>query len=88
MKAFFTLIEPGALRVLVASALSWSASVQAHECRGVTSPDQLRADAADLSLDGLGIRKATFLKVNVYVAALYVTVPTHDANALIASSES
>jgi len=64
-----------------------SANAPARECRGVAFPDRIRVDASDLSLNGLGVRKATFLKVNVYVAALYVARPTHDVNALIASNE-
>ncbi len=87
MQAFFRQVEHGVLRIVVASALLWSTSIQARECHGVVFADEAHADTADLSLNGLGIRKATFLKVNVYVAALYVTRPTHDANALIASND-
>jgi hypothetical protein len=56
------------------------------ECKGVEFPQHMRLDGRDLTLNGLGIRKATFLKVNVYVAALYVTKPSHDAQALVEST--
>ena len=49
------------------------------ECKGVSFPDQSGA----LKLNGLGLRQATFLKVDVYVAALYVAQPSGDANAIL-----
>ena len=45
---------------------------QGKECKGVTFPEQARVDGTTLTLNGLGLRQATMLKVNVYVAALYV----------------
>ncbi len=48
-------------------------------------PEHAQVDGTDLTLNGLGVRKATFLKVNVYVGALYVVHPSHDPQALIAS---
>ena len=50
-------------------------TAQARECKGVQFPEQLHVVGNDLSLNGLGMRKATFLKVNVYVGALYVPHP-------------
>jgi Chalcone isomerase-like len=55
----------------------------ARQCEGVDFPEHLQLDSTPLILNGLGIRKATFLKVNVYVAALYVTSPSRDAGTLI-----
>jgi hypothetical protein len=40
-------------------------------------------DGSTLALNGLGIRQATLLKVNVYVAALYVAKTSSDANAIL-----
>ena len=54
----------------------------ARECRNVDFPSHQQVNGTDLTLNGLGIRKATILKVNVYVAALYVTTPSQDPNAL------
>jgi hypothetical protein len=58
------------------------AMAQDRQCRGIDFPGHVQVNSTELSLNGLGIRKATFLKVNVYVAALYVTTPSHDARAL------
>ena len=58
-------------------------SVQARECKGIDFPEHLQVSGHDLTLNGLGMRKATFLKINVYVGALYVTRPSHDAQPLI-----
>ena len=59
---------------------------RAKECKGVSFPDSLQLDGRALTLNGLGLRQATMLEVNVYVAALYVTKPSADANALLGSS--
>ncbi len=56
------------------------------ECKGVSFPEQLQSEGATLKLNGLGLRQATFLKVNVYVAALYVAQTSEDANAILKSS--
>jgi len=58
-------------------------SAQARECKGVAFPDHLQVGGSDLTLNGLGMHKATFLKVNVYVGALYVARPSHDPQPLI-----
>ena len=41
-------------------------------CRDVQFPDTVTVGSSPLVLNGLGIRKATMLKVNVYVAGLYL----------------
>jgi hypothetical protein len=58
---------------------------QAKDCAGVTFPDQAQVAGSSLTLNGLGLRQATFLKVSVYVAALYVAQPGTDAKALLES---
>ena len=58
-------------------------SAQARECKGVDFPEHLQVSGHDLTLNGLGMRKATFLKINVYVGALYVARPAHEAQPLI-----
>jgi hypothetical protein len=60
--------------------------LQAGECRGIAFPDQVMAAGTTLRLNGLGVRKATLFKVNVYVAALYEERPSHDPHALLASA--
>ena len=73
---------------IFASLLLTSVVSVAHgkECRGVSFPEHVQVDGSDLTLNGLGLRKATFLKVNVYVAALYVAQPSRDPMALVESS--
>jgi hypothetical protein len=58
---------------------------QGKECKGVSFPDQVQIDGSSLTLNGLGLRQATMLKVSVYVAALYVAKTSTDANALLGS---
>jgi long-chain acyl-CoA synthetase len=73
--------------VLSLLVLAFAGGASAKECRSIQFPDQVQVAGHALSLNGLGIRKATFLKVNVYVAALYATHPSHDPKALIDSSD-
>jgi hypothetical protein len=56
------------------------------ECQGVNFPEQVQLDGGTLMLNGLGLRQATILKVNVYVAALYVAKVSSDAHALLVSN--
>ena len=60
-------------------------SAQDKTCRDITFPAHVQVNGNDLKLNGLGVRKATFLKVNVYVAALYVVQPGRDPKPLIES---
>jgi hypothetical protein len=55
------------------------------ECKTVSFPDQMQSDGGTLKLNGLGLRQATFLKVDVYVAALYVAATSSDPNAILKS---
>jgi Chalcone isomerase-like len=57
----------------------------AKECLGINFPEQARADASMLTLNGLGVRKATLMKINVYIAALYVANPSSGPNAILGS---
>lgn len=63
--------------------LGAAAAADARECKGVDFPEHVQVKGTDLTLNGLGMRKATFLKVNVYVGALYVTRTSHDPQPLI-----
>ncbi len=55
------------------------------ECDGVAFPKQVQAGGETLTLNGLGLRKATIFGIKIYVGALYVTHPTADANAILSS---
>jgi hypothetical protein len=70
---------------LWAAALCAAGSAWGAQCLGVQFPEHLQLQGTSLSLNGLGVRKATFLKINVYVAALYVPRRTPDAHAIIDS---
>ncbi len=52
-------------------------------CEGVSFPDQVQSAGTTLQLNGLGLRQATFLKVDVYVAALYISQMSGDADAIL-----
>ena len=58
---------------------------EGKECKGVNFPDQAQVDGANLTLNGLGLRQATMLKVSVYVAALYVAKASTDPNTILGS---
>ncbi|HVW67781.1 MAG TPA: chalcone isomerase family protein, partial [Steroidobacteraceae bacterium] len=62
---------------------SGMSAAQAKICHSIEFPEHLQVRGSELTLNGLGMRKATFLKVNVYVAALYVTHPSHDPQPLM-----
>ena|SRR5262245_47601633 len=73
--------------VLVSAMIVLSVgTVSGKECHGVNFPEQTQVQASPLMLNGLGLRQATILKVNVYVAALYVAQPSADANAILTSN--
>ena len=80
-------VSPGTRISLLLSLLlaTGTAAAQEATCRDLSFPRHLQVGGSDLTLNGLGVRKATFLKVNVYVAALYVIQPTHDPKPLIDS---
>lgn len=52
-------------------------------CAGVELPARLEAFGLKLLRNGVGLREATFLNVDVYVAGLYVSHPSRSARALL-----
>ena len=60
-------------------------TAHAKDCLSVSFPDQTTVGGNTLTLNGLGLRQATMLKVNVYVVGLYVAKPSTDANAILAA---
>lgn len=78
-----------ALSVLVSAMTMFGAGVvSAKDCNGVSFPDQNQVAGSALTLNGLGLRQATMLKVNVYVAALYVASASADANTILTANTS
>lgn len=49
----------------------------------VTMPDTITVKGKDLVLNGLGTRKATWLRVKVYVGGLYLDKKSKDAQAIL-----
>jgi chalcone isomerase-like protein len=76
-----------AITVLSLLALSIAPRASAGELAGVTLPDQIQVDSRTLVLNGMGLREATFLKVDVYVAGLYLETKSSDPGAIIRSSQ-
>jgi Chalcone isomerase-like len=78
---------PRAAAILALLGLLAAHSAPAAVCRGVDFPQTIEVRGTPLSLNGLGIRKATFLRVQVYVAALYLPAEARgsDARAIVAS---
>jgi hypothetical protein len=58
-----------------------------HECDGVSFPGHVQGGGQTLTLNGLGLRKATVFGIKVYVGALYVAQPTSDAAVILTSKE-
>lgn len=70
----------------VVLALSVGAA-RARECDGVSFPDRVTVQGQSLTLNGLGIRKATWFGIKVYVGALYLAHPSSDASAILGARE-
>jgi len=67
------------LVVAFGATVAAASSAPAAECAGVTFVDAAKAGPSDVVLNGLGLRTATFLRVKVYVASLYLPQKTGDA---------
>ena len=62
-------------------------SATAGEKAGVTLPDTATVAGKHLVLNGMGLREATWLNIDVYVAGLYLESRSSDAAAIIASDQ-
>lgn len=76
-----------AMALLLAPCLSSAGTTAARECDGVSFPGRIQVRGETLTLDGLGLRKATIFGIKVYVGALYVLHPTADAARILNSRE-
>ena len=63
---------------VVALALLVGSLARAGQLAGVSLPDQTEAGGKTLVLNGLGLREATLMMVDVYVAGLYLESKTSD----------
>ncbi len=59
----------------------------AGEKGGVQMPDNIQVEGKALVLNGMGIREATVLNVDVYVAGLYLESKSQDAAAILGSTQ-
>ena len=57
------------------------------ECDGVSFPQSIQVRGQTLTLNGLGLRKATIFGIKVYVGALYLPRPTADPTAILTARE-
>ncbi len=55
-------------------------------CRDIQFADSVKVATSELVLNGLGIRKATFLRIKVYVAGLYLPQKATDAAAILGAN--
>jgi len=58
-----------------------------QRCAGVELPSAVVLDGTKLCLNGLGLREATFLNVDVYLAGLYVTQRSRDGEQIANSDQ-
>src|SRR5262249_2213993 len=73
----------GPFLAAILSLLCGVGAAHGKECRNVNFPDHTTVAGTPLTLNGLGLRQATMLKVNVYVAGLYVAKPSTDPSAIL-----
>ncbi len=70
---------------IAAAVMTGSGPAHAGKLAGVTLPDTVTVAGKPLILNGMGLREATFLKIDVYVAGLYLPRVSSDPAAILAS---
>lgn len=76
------------MRLATIALLSLAATAaHAGTKAGVTMPDTIAVGDKQLILNGMGLREATWLKIDVYVAGLYLEHVSSDASAIVASAQ-
>ena len=73
----------GALAGALLTLTPLTASAADNSCAGVTLPASEQAFGEPLVRNGVGVRQATFLNVNVYVAGLYVEHKTRSVQEIL-----
>ncbi len=63
-----------------------SFNLSAATLDGISFADKVKVEGTELVLNGIGIRKATILKIKVYYGALYVDQKTKDPNSFLATT--
>ncbi len=54
---------------------------------GVSMPDSVDVGGAKLVLNGMGVREATIMSIDVYVAGLYLPAKSRNAGAILAADQ-
>jgi len=75
------------MMTLLAFLVLFSGTVSAAALGGLNFPDSVFVEGKTLVLNGIGQRLYSFLRVPIYVAALYLQHPSTDAKAILNSSE-
>lgn len=60
-------------------------SAYGAKVHGVEMPDSIAVETKTLKLNGIGVRTKTFLGIKVYVAGLYLEVPSKNAEQIVAA---
>jgi len=66
-------------------ALAVTSLADAKQCASVSMPETLTLEGKTLQLNGMGLREATFLNIDVYVAGLYLEQRSSDPKQIIDS---
>jgi hypothetical protein len=73
-------------KLFVLVSLVLAINLSAATLDGIQFPDKVNVNGVELVLNGIGIRKATILKIKVYYGALYLDSKSKDPAAFLASS--
>ncbi len=73
--------------VLFLLLVAFAADARAGEKAGVTMPDKMEVAGKTLVLNGMGLREATVLSIDVYVAGLYLETKSSDPAKILASTQ-
>jgi hypothetical protein len=73
----------GLLSILLLTA---SLSLSAATLDGISFADKINVAGVDLILNGIGIRKATFLNIKVYYGALYLEAKSKEPSSFLTST--
>jgi Chalcone isomerase-like len=80
-------VHPMRYALAAVATLAITLQAEAREVAGVKLDETASVAGKELKLNGVGIRKATVLKVKVYVGALYVETPSKDGAAILAADQ-
>jgi hypothetical protein len=69
--------------LLMATVALLPVTAQAKQCASVNMADHMNIDGKELVLNGLGLREATVLNIDVYVAGLYLEQRSNDGKKII-----